>query len=101
MQQALSSLGLTPIKAAKCLAEELEATETKATVVEREELITRPDGSMGVIKSKDWSYSAPLADNGTRQRARQDLMKLWGSFPEKESEGRGSEEEPLIIHIKE
>lgn len=109
MQRALSELGLTPKKAAEKLAEELEATTIKAQVVEEQVIAEIPpepveegeeagEPETRVLTVRNWKYSKPLIDWPTRQRARQDLNKLWGSIPDPKTPGDG-DDTPLVIKI--
>lgn len=97
MQKALYEIGLTPQLAAEMLQKELNATTIKAQVVEKTVITTDAEtGERVEERTKEWSYSKPMVDWATRQRARQDLTRYWGGMV-KSDEGDGSEEGTSVV----
>jgi len=94
LQKALVKYDLTPDLIARRLKGELDATITKAQVVEG--IVDHGDGPRRVHR---WVYSEHMIDWAIQQGARRDLVKLWGGQP-KES-GMGDDDTPLVVRIKE
>lgn len=100
LQEAMEAIGLTPRRAAECLAEELEATTVRVQVVDEVDVVEiGDDKTPTIITRKVWSMSPPMVDWPTRQKARQDIVKLWGSMP-KGKDGDQEDREPLVLEIK-
>jgi hypothetical protein len=97
LQRALRILNLDPFCIARKLSEELDACITKASVVDVPKIVARPDGTEEVRIRKEWMYSDPMIDWATRQNARRDLARYWGSVPK---EAGSDDSSPLIIRIK-